>query len=90
MTTTSNINLVLVDDEADFRQTLAKRLARRDIVPREAGTGEECLLILAKEPADVVILDVKMPGMNGIEVLDHIKKEYPKTEVILLTGHAST
>lgn len=90
MTTTSNINLVLVDDEADFRQTLAKRLVWRDIVPREAGSGEECLSILAKEPADVVILDVKMPGMNGIEVLGHIKKEYPKTEVILLTGHAST
>ncbi|MBT9439175.1 MAG: response regulator, partial [Desulfobacterales bacterium] len=79
MTTTSNINLVLVDDEADFRQTLAKRLVWRGIVPREAGSGEECLSILAKEPADVVILDVKMPGMNGIEVLGHIKKEYPKT-----------
>lgn len=90
MTTMSNINLILVDDEADFRQTLAKRLAWRGIVPKEAGSGEECLAILAKEPADVVILDVKMPGMNGIEVLGHIRKEYPDTEVILLTGHAST
>lgn len=88
--TTSDIRLLLVDDEVDFRHTLAKRLVRRGIVPREAGSGEECLSILAKEPADVVVLDVKMPGMNGIEVLDHIKKEYSKTEVLLLTGHANT
>jgi DNA-binding NtrC family response regulator len=88
--TTSDIRLLLVDDEVDFRHTLAKRLVRRGIVPREAGSGEECLSTLAKEPADVVVLDVKMPGMNGIEVLDHIKNEYSKTEVLLLTGHANT
>ena len=82
--------LLLVDDEDDFRQTIAKRLKKRGIIPEEATTGEECLSILEKEPMDVVILDVKMPGMNGIEVLRHIRNKYPKTEVILLTGHATT
>ena len=85
-----NIRLLLVDDEVRFRQTTAKRLTIRDIVPEQAGDGEECLSILEKTPMDVVVLDVKMPGMNGIEVLHHIKKRYPKTEVILLTGHATT
>jgi two-component system NtrC family sensor kinase len=85
-----NIRLLLVDDEARFRQTTAKRLTMRGLVPEQAGDGEECLSILEKNPMDVVVLDVKMPGMNGIEVLHHIKKKYPKTEVILLTGHATT
>ena len=82
--------ILLVVDEDDFRQTIAKRLKKRGIVPEEAATGEECLSILEKESMDVVVLDVKMPGMNGIEVLRHIKKKYQKTEVILLTGHATT
>lgn len=85
-----NIRLLLVDDEVDFRRTLAKRLTKRGIIPEQAGSGEECLSILEKNPMDVVVLDVKMPGMNGIEVLDHIKKKHPKTEVILLTGQATT
>ena len=86
----NDIRLLLVDDEDDFRRTIAKRLRKRGILPEEAGTGEECLAILEKNPMDVVILDVKMPGMNGIESLHHIKEKYPKTEVIMLTGHATT
>ena len=85
-----NIRLLLVDDEIDFRQTLASRLQKRGLHPEQAGDGEECLSILEQKPMDVVVLDVKMPGISGIEVLDAIKKNYPKTEVILLTGHAST
>ena len=84
------IRLLLVDDENEFRRTIAKRLRKRGIVPREAANGEECLSILDKEQMDVVVLDVKMPGMNGIEVLDRIKERHPKSEVILLTGHATT
>ena len=56
----------------------------------QAANGNECLSILAKKPIDVVVLDVKMPGMSGIEVLRHITAKYPRTEVILLTGHATT
>ena len=85
-----NIRLLLVDDEEDFRRTIAKRLGKRGIVPEQAGTGEECLSILEKIPVDVVVLDVKMPGMNGIETLHQIKKRHPRIEVIMLTGHATT
>jgi signal transduction histidine kinase len=85
-----NIRLLLVDDEEEFRSTITKRLKRRGIAAEQAGTGEECLSILEKTPMDVVVLDVKMPGMNGIETLHHIKKRYPKIEVIMLTGHATT
>jgi signal transduction histidine kinase len=85
-----NIRLLLVDDEDDFRQTLAKRLTKKGIPPEQAESGERALAILDKKKMDVVVLDVKMPGMNGIEVLHHIKKKHPKTEVIFLTGHAAT
>ena len=84
------IRLLLVDDEADFRRAIARRLTKRGITPAEAATGEECLRLLAEQPMDVVVLDVKIPGMNGIEVLGRIKEKYPETEVILLTGHATT
>ena len=84
------IRLLLVDDEEEFRGTIAKRLTLRGIAPEQAGTGEECLSILEKKAMDVVVLDVKMPGMSGIEALHHIKEKYPKSEVILLTGHATT
>ena len=52
-------------------------------------SGEEALKVLARNPVDVVILDVRMPGMDGIETLRALKKDYPLTEVIMLTGHAS-
>ena len=81
------IDILLVDDEDNFRHTLAKRMGKRGFVPLQAANGEECLAILDKKPVDVVVLDIKMPGMNGIEVLHHIKEKYTKTEVILLTGH---
>jgi two-component system, NtrC family, sensor kinase len=84
------IRLLLVDDEADFRRAIARRLTKRGITPAEAANGEECLQLLAEQPMDVVVLDVKMPGMNGIEVLARIKEKHPETEVILLTGHATT
>ena len=84
------IRLLLVDDENHFRQTLAKRLAKRGLASDQAANGNDCLSILEKKAMDVVVLDVKMPGMSGIEVLQHIRDNYPKTEVILLTGHATT
>jgi len=85
-----DIRLLLVDDEADFRQALVRRLGRRGLNPEQAGSGQECLAVLAEHPVDVVVLDVKMPGMTGIEALAQIRKKHPQTEVILLTGHAST
>ncbi|MBW1900141.1 MAG: response regulator, partial [Deltaproteobacteria bacterium] len=87
---TKDVKLLLVDDEEVFLRGLAKVLSKRGITPTQAVSGRECLSILDKEPIDVVILDVKMPGMNGLEVLGHIKKKYPRIEVILLTGFATT
>lgn len=84
------IRLLLVDDEEQFRNAIARRLKKRGLVAEQAGSGEECLSILKQRPMDVVVLDVKMPGINGIETLTQIKKRYPQTEVILLTGHATT
>lgn len=86
---TDPIHLMLVDDEIDFRDAIARRLTKRGLSPRLAADGRECLEMLAACPADIVILDVKMPGMGGIEVLACIREKYPETEVIMLTGHAS-
>jgi signal transduction histidine kinase len=85
---TEDINILLVDDENDFRQILAKRLKRRGIEVREADRGEKALQMLEDAPVDVVIMDVKMPGMDGIECLKQIKENYDLIEVIMLTGHA--
>lgn len=82
-------SVLLVDDEEDFLRTIIKRLAKRGIRAQGASRGEQALSMLAEEPRDVVVLDVKMPGMDGIEVLKRIKAQWPSTEVIMLTGHAS-
>lgn len=84
----SEINILLVDDEFDFRATLQKRLLKRRLNVDDAGSGEGALEWLKHGSYDVVVLDVKMTGMDGIETLKEIKKLYPSIEVIMLTGHA--
>jgi len=82
--------LMLVDDEVSFVETLAKRLDKREIRVITAFSGIESLEMLkANQGLDVIVLDVKMPGMDGIETLRNIKKASPLTEVIMLTGHAT-
>ncbi len=81
--------VLLVDDESEFLDPLIKRLRRRKLNVHAAGSGAEALDLLAEQPVDVVALDVRMPGMDGIETLREIKKRYPLVEVIMLTGHAS-
>ena len=83
-----NKRLLLVDDETHFRSPLRKRLEKRGFSVLEAGNGQECQTIMGTETVDAVVLDVKMPGMNGIEVLEWIRGNYTETEVVLLTGHA--
>jgi DNA-binding NtrC family response regulator len=83
------IKLLLVDDELEFLQTLIKRMKKRNVDASGVNSGEEALSHLSLNPADVVVLDVKMPGMDGIETLREIKKRMPLTEVIMLTGHAN-
>ena len=83
-------NVLLVDDEAPFVETMTKRLAKRNLEVTTALNGQEALKELDKNPKiEVVILDVKMPGMDGVETLKEIKKRHPLVEVIMLTGHAT-
>ena len=84
-----NFNVLLVDDEAAFLTPLVNRLKKRKLNIRTAGTGEEALTVVDNAEIDVVVLDVRMPGMDGIETLREIKKRNPLIEVIMLTGHAS-
>ncbi|MDH3558233.1 MAG: response regulator [Deltaproteobacteria bacterium] len=81
--------VLLVDDEVPFVETMTKRLSKRQLMVIPAYTGREALEKLGKNTVDVVILDVKMPGMDGIETLREIKKTHPLVEVIMLTGHAT-
>lgn len=83
-------NVLLVDDEKPFVETMTKRLTKRDIAITTAFSGKEGLEQLESHPnLEVVILDVKMPEMDGIETLKRIKSGYPLVEVIMLTGHAT-
>ncbi|MCF8041373.1 MAG: response regulator [Desulfarculaceae bacterium] len=85
----SSFKVLVVDDERDFLESLVRRLQRRSVDAAGVTSGEAALEHLEREKADVVVLDVKMPGMNGIEALRQIKQCHPEVEVILLTGHAS-
>jgi len=80
---------LLVDDEREFVQTLSSRLQVRDMEAAIAYDGEEALSHMEKDEADVMVLDLKMPGIDGMEVLRTVKKERPHVEVIILTGHGS-
>ncbi|WP_419785289.1 response regulator [Pseudodesulfovibrio sp.] len=83
-------SILLVDDEKGFVDTMAKRLGKRGLTVATADSGQAGLAVLdGPGNVDVVILDVKMPGMDGIETLKTIKAAYPLVEVIMLTGHAT-
>ena len=81
--------ILLVDDEREFVQTLSERLMMRDLGSAVAYDGESALEVAREDEPDVMILDLKMPGIDGIEVLRRIKKTQPEIEVIILTGHGS-
>jgi DNA-binding NtrC family response regulator len=83
-------NILLVDDEKDFVEMLSLRLEAAGEKVMKAYDGQQCLDVLEREPIDVVILDIKMPGMDGIQALKTIKSRHPLVEVILLTGHGTT
>jgi DNA-binding NtrC family response regulator len=83
------IRVLIVDDEAEFLETLSKRLRKRKLAVSGVTSGEAALEQLKEGPVDVVVLDVKMPGMSGLEALREIKKRYANLEVIMLTGHAN-
>lgn len=83
------IKVLLVDDEEDFVQSLSERIKMRDLDSDVALNGEEALRIVDDDTPDVMVLDLKMPGIDGMEVLRRVKKAYPKLQVIMLTGHGS-
>ena len=82
-------NVLFVDDEIEFLETLLKRMKKRDLQASGVKSGEQALEFLDQNRVDVVVLDVKMPGMDGIQALKEIKKLHPLIEVVMLTGHAS-
>lgn len=83
-------NVLLVDDEEEFVTTLAERLRLRGIPVRTSTDGEEALRMMEADPPQVVVLDVLMPGLGGLEVLKRIQADYRQVKVILLTGQGST
>jgi len=89
VTQLEEVRVLLVDDEVEFVDTLEKRLKRRKLTTSSVNSGEDALEFLGQNPTDVVILDVKMPGIDGIQTLREIKQQYPLVEVIMLTGHAN-
>ncbi|MBN1849747.1 MAG: response regulator [Deltaproteobacteria bacterium] len=86
---TEILKVLIADDETDYLDTLVKRMRKRNVDITGVQSGEAALEWLARGVADVVVLDVKMPGMDGIQTLREIKKRYPLVEVIMLTGHAN-
>jgi DNA-binding NtrC family response regulator len=81
--------VLLVDDEEAYVKTLAERMEMRDVGSRVALSGEQALQMLEDEPPDVMVLDLRMPGIDGMEVLERVKQKHPHIEVIILTGHGS-
>jgi two-component system response regulator CpxR len=80
---------LLVDDEREYVMTLSERLEMRDIPADVAYDGEEALTFVNTEAPDVMVLDLRMPGMDGLEVLRRIKRDHPQVEVIIVTGHGT-
>jgi DNA-binding NtrC family response regulator len=85
----SRIKVLLVDDEAEFVHLMAARIAARDMESRVALTGAEALRMVRDEAPDVMVLDLRMPGIDGMQVLERVKAEHPGVEVVVLTGQGS-
>jgi DNA-binding NtrC family response regulator len=81
--------VLMVDDEEDFVKTLSERMQMRDLESDVALSGEQALQRVAEDIPDVMVLDLKMPGIDGLEVLRRVKQLYPNIPVVILTGHGS-
>ena len=85
----SDCKVLLVDDEADFVEVLAERLEARDLTVFKANSGAAALAFVEEKSFDAIVLDMAMPGMNGIETLERLLEINPDLQVILLTGRAT-
>ena len=83
------LSVLLIDDEAELIFTLAERLVIRGIDAMAVTSADDALKVLQQKVCDVVVLDVKLPGMNGIELMKRIKNQHPKVQIILQTGRGS-
>jgi DNA-binding response OmpR family regulator len=84
-----DIKVLLVDDEQKFVEALSERLQMRDMENETVYDGEEALSFVDDKEPDVMVLDLKMPGIDGMEVLRRVKKKFPGIQVIILTGHGT-
>lgn len=84
-----DIKILLVDDEEDFVRTLSERLSLRDMQSQAVFSGEEAMRCVGDAIPDIIVLDLKMPGINGMEVLRRVKQHFPEIQVIILTGHGN-
>ena len=83
------VRVLLVDDEEELSMLVAEHLETHDLHCQVALSGEAALAVLGEEPPHILILDMKMPGMGGMEVLDRVKGEFPEIPVIIMTGLGS-
>jgi DNA-binding response OmpR family regulator len=83
------IRIMLVDDEKDFVNTLSERLEMRNLMSKTAFDGEEALKFIDVHEPDVMVLDLKMPGIDGMEVLRRVRSAFPRVQVIIHTGHGN-
>jgi len=84
------ITILVVDDEVMMRQLLEKILGRDGYRVLNAADGEEALVIMGKEAINIVISDLQMPGMSGLDLLKMVKRDYPQTSVIIMTAYGDT
>jgi DNA-binding NtrC family response regulator len=83
------INLLIVDDEAQFLNSISRSLELRDFKVLTASRGDEALALAGTHPVDIALVDLKMPGMDGRQTLEALKKSHPWMEIIILTGHGT-
>ena len=83
------LRILIADDETEFASTLATRLELRNFHVRVANSGQEALAAIDREPPDLLLLDLKMPDLVGLEVLSKLRVNYPQLKVVILTGHGS-
>lgn len=84
-----SFSVLLIDDEEELVSTLKERLGYRGVIAEFLTNGSDAIKRLKEKRFDVIVLDLKMPGIGGIEVMEIVNREYPDTPVILLTGHGT-